>query len=75
MLTKSAIEVVWPPLEAGRGEEWILSCSLQKESSTDEAISDFWPPELQENKFPLLHQVCGHVSQQQQKNEGTFEAS
>ena len=54
MLTKSAIEVVWPPLEAGRGKEWILSCSLQKESSTDEAISDFWPPELQENKFPLL---------------------
>ena len=74
MLTKSAIEVVWPPLEAGKSKEWILSCSLQKESSTDEAISDFWPPELQENKFPLLAPILWSCVTPTTE-ECTFEAS
>ena len=38
--------------EAKRSMEKILSHSLQKETNpTDTLISDFWPPELQENKF------------------------
>lgn len=34
---------------------------------TFEAISEVWPPELEEHKFPSLAIVCGHLSHQKQK--------
>lgn len=42
---------------------------------TFEAISEVWPPELEEHKFPSLAIVCGHLSHQKQKNECTIEDS
>lgn len=42
-------------LEARRGREWILPWRLQREyGPAHTLISDFRPPELCKNKFPLL---------------------
>lgn len=54
MMWPHALQCLQPTKAIGRDEEWILQNLWKERGLDDTSVSDFWPPEVGENKFLLF---------------------